>query len=230
GGQQLLLVIAESRCAFEILRVDRGLLFQPHPGNLLVELPEARWSGHPPDPQPRARLVDQVDRLVGQEAIRDIPVGHLSCSHQSLIGDGDPVVRLVTVAKATQDIDGVRDGWLGYLDRLEAPLQSVVLLHILPVLVQRGGADGLQLTARQHRLEDAGSVNRTLGRPRPDKGMDLIDEQTNVPARLYLLEHFLQALLEITAITAACNQRTKIEGVNLLVPECLWNITTDDGL
>ena len=178
----------------------------------------------------RPGLVDQVDRLVRQEAIRDVPVSHLSRSDQCLIGDGDPVVRLVAVAKPAQDIDGVRDGRLRYLNRLEAPLQRGVLLHVLPILVQRGRADGLQLTARQHRLEDAGGVDSALGSAGADESVDLVDEQHNVAAGLDLLQHLLQALLEIAAITAASNQRTKVEGVNLLIPECFGNVATDDGL
>ena len=230
GGQQLLLVIAETGSALEVLGVDGGFLLQPYRGHLLVELPQVRRSGHPPDPQPRARLVDQVDRLVGQEAIRDVPVGHLSRGDQRLISDGDPVVRLVAVAQPTQDVDGVRDGRLCHLDRLEAPLQRGVLLHVLPILVQRGSADGLQFTASQHRLEDAGGVDRALGCAGADQGVDLIDEQHDVAAGLDLLQHLLQALLEIAAITAAGNQRTEVEGVNLLISQCLGNIAADDCL
>ena len=38
--------------------------------------------------------------------------------------------------------------------RLEAALERGVLLEVLAVLVERGGADGLQLAASEHRLED----------------------------------------------------------------------------
>src|SRR4051812_27520230 len=60
--------------------------------------------------------------------------------------------------------------------------------------------------------------------------MDLINEQHDVAASLDLLQDLLQPLLEITAITAAGNQSTQVEGVNLLIPQCLRNIATNNGL
>jgi hypothetical protein len=60
--------------------------------------------------------------------------------------------------------------------------------------------------------------------------VDLINEQHDVAAGLDLLQDLLQPFLEITAITTAGNQRAEIEGVNLLIAQRLWNITTDDCL
>ena len=57
------------------------------------------------------------------------------------VGDRDPVVRLVPVAQALEDLDGVRQRRLLHLDRLEAPLQGRVLLDVLAVLVERRRAD-----------------------------------------------------------------------------------------
>ena len=130
---------------------------------LLVELAQVRRRGHPADAQPRAGLVDQVDRLVRQEAVGDVAVGQRRRGDQRLVGDGDAVVRLVAVAQALEDLDRVRDRRLGDLDRLEAALQRGVLLEVLAVLVERGRTDGLQLAAGQHRLEDA---RRRRWRPR----------------------------------------------------------------
>ena len=83
-----------------------------------------------------------------------------------------PVVRLVPVAQALEDLDGVRQRRLTDLDRLEPALERGVLLEVLAVLVERGRADGLQLAAGQHRLEDARRVDRALGgaRARPGCG------------------------------------------------------------
>ena len=47
-------------------------------------------------------------------------------------------------------------------DLLEAALQRGVLLDLLAVLVQRGGADHPQLAAGQHRLEHVAGVHRAL--------------------------------------------------------------------
>src|SRR5690625_7514735 len=69
------------------------------------------------------------------------------------------------------------------LDRLDASREGGVLLDVLAVLLEGGGADGLQLTAGQHGLEDAGGIDRALGCTRTHQGVDLVDEQDDVAAR-----------------------------------------------
>jgi hypothetical protein len=166
----------------------------------VVEVLEVRRGGHRADAQPRAGLVDEVDRLVRQVAVGDVAVGEVGRGDQRLVGDGDPVVGLVAVAQALEDLDGVLHRGLLDLDRLEAALERGVLLEVLAVLVERGGADGLQLAAGQHRLEDAGGVDRALGGAGTDEGVDLVDEQDDVAAGGDLLEDLLEALLEVTAV------------------------------
>src|SRR3712207_3422027 len=102
--------------------------------------------------------------------------------HECGVGDADPVVRLVAVAQTLEDLDGVLQRRLADLDGLEAALESGVLLQVLAVLVERGGTDGLQLAAGQHRLEDAGGVDRALRGTRTDERVDLVDEQDDVAA------------------------------------------------
>ena len=114
--------------------------------------------------QAAGRLVDEVDGLVGQEAVADVAVGEDRRGDQRRVGDAHAVVHLVALAQAAQDGDGVLDRRLVDVDRLEAALQGGVLLDVLAVLVERGGADGVQLAAREHRLEQ---VARRPWRPRP---------------------------------------------------------------
>ena len=230
GAEQLLLVVAETRGTLEVLGVDGGFLLQPDGRHLLVELAQVRRRRHPTDPQPGAGLVDQVDRLVRQEPVGDVAVGHLRSGHQRLIGDGDPVVRLVAVAQATQDVDRVRDRRLGHLDRLEPALEGRVLLDVLAVLVEGGRADGLQLTTGQHRLQDAGGVDGALGGTRTHQGVDLVDEQDHVTTGADLLQHLLQALLEVAAVARTRHQRAEVEGVDVLVAQRLGHVAADDGL
>ena len=172
---------------------------------------------HAPDAQAAAGLVDEVDRLVGQEAVGDVAVGQVRRGDEGLVGDLDRVVRLVAVAQALQDVDGHRDRRLLDLDGLEAALERGVLLDVLAVLVDGGRADGLQLAAGQHRLEDRGGVDGALGGAGADEGVDLVDEQDDVAAGADLLEHLLQALLEVAAVAAARHQRAEVERVELLV-------------
>src|SRR6185436_5132441 len=178
----------------------------------------------------RARLVDEVDRLVGEEPVVDVTVGKVGRRDQGRVGDGHPVVRLVAVAQALEDLDGVRQRRLGDLDRLEAPLEGRVLLDVLAELVQRGRTDRLELTTSQHRLEDGRSVDRALGGAGTDEGVDLVDEQDDVAAGPDLLEDLLQPLLEVTAVARTGNKGTEVEGVDLLVLERLGHLALDDVL
>ena len=119
---------------------------------------------------------------------------------------------------------------LAHLDRLEPPLQRSVLLHVLAVLIQRGGPDRLQLAAGQHRLQDARGVDRALRGTRTHQRVQLVDEQDDVPASADLLEHLLQPLLEITAVARTRDQRTQVQRVKLLVLQRLGHLAPDHQL
>ena len=113
---------------------------------------------------------------------------------------------------------------------LEATLERRVLLDVLAVLVEGGGADGLQLAAGQHRLQDRCGVDRALGGSRADERVDLVDEQDDVAAGLDLLEHLLQALLEVAAVAGTGDESAEVEGVELLVAQGVRNVVVDDPL
>ena len=131
--------------------------------------------------QPAARLVDQVDRLVGQEAVGDVPRGELGGRDERRVLDLDLVVDLVPLLQAAEDGDRVLDRRLADEDRLEPPLERRVLLDVLAVLVERGGADAAELAAGQGRLEQVGGVHRALGLARADDQVQLVDEQDDPP-------------------------------------------------
>ncbi len=59
---------------------------------------------------------------------------------------------------------------------LEAARQGGVLLHVLLVLVEGGGADAAQFAARQRGLQHVGGVDGAFGSARADQRMQLVDE------------------------------------------------------
>jgi len=79
--EQRLLPIAQRRSLLEVLRVDRALLLASHGGNPLVELAKVRRRRHAADAHSRPGLIDQVDRLVRQEAVGDVAVGQRRRRH-----------------------------------------------------------------------------------------------------------------------------------------------------
>ena len=115
--------------------------------------------------------------------------------------------------------------------RLEAALQRRVLLDVLAVLVQRGRADGVQLAARQHRLEHVAGVHGALGRARADDGVQLVDEQDDLPGRVGdLLEHGLEPLLELAAVLGAGDQRAHVQRDDALVLQPFGHVAAHDAL
>src|SRR5215211_1937316 len=228
--RQAPLLVAEVGGLLELLRLDRGLLVAARRLDLLLELPVHGRGGHRLDAHARGGLVDEVDRLVRQEAVGDVAVGQLGRRLQRLVGDGDLVVRLVAVLESLEDLDRLLDRRLVDRDLLEATLQRAVALEVLAVLVERGGADGLQLASRQGGLEDARGVDRALGGARTDEVVELVDEQNDVAALGDLLHHLLQALLELAAVLRARDQRGQVERVDLLVLEQLRHVAVGDAL
>ena len=228
--EALLLLLGQLLGLLEGALLDGGLLVGAQARDLLVELLRVRGRAHAADAQAAARLVDEVDRLVRQVAVGQVAVGEVGRGDERLVGDADRVVRLVAVAQALEDVDGQRDGRLVHLDRLEAPLEGGVLLEVLAVLVDGGRAHRLQLAPRQHRLEDGGRVDGTLGGARADQGVDLVDEQDDVAPRADLLEDLLQTLLEVTAVAAARHERAEVERVELLARQRLGHLVGHDAL
>ena len=228
--EALLLLLGELLGLVEGLLLDGGFLVGPQPGDLLFQLLVGRRGGHPADAQAAAGLVDEVDGLVRQVAVGQVAVGQVGRGHQGLVGDGHRVVRLVPVAQALQDLDGEGHVGLLHLDGLEAALEGGVLLQVLAVLVDGGGPDGLQLAPGQHGLEDGGGVDGPLGGAGTHQGVELVDEQDDVAPGADLLQHLLQALLEVAAVAAAGHQGAEVEGVELLAGEGLGDVVGHDAL
>ena len=131
-------------------------------------------------PQPRRGLVDEVDRLVGQEAVGDVAVGQRRRRDQRRIRNAHLVVLLVLLLEAAQDRDRVLDRRLVDEDRLEAAGKGRVLLDMLAVFVERGRADAVQFAARQRRLQQVGGVHRAVRLAGADQRVHLVDEQDDV--------------------------------------------------
>ncbi len=137
------------------------------------------------DPDRRRRLVDDVDRFVGQAPVVDVTPGELGRGTQRVVRVRNAVVGLVVGLQAAQDLVGVVDARLLDLDLLEAPRQRVVALEVVAELVVGGRSDAADLPRAEDRLEQIGRIHRpATGRACADHGVDLVDEEDRV--RLFL--------------------------------------------
>ena len=183
------------------------------------------------DAQARGGLVDEVDRLVGQEAVGDVAAGERGRGDERGVLDADAVVHLVALLQPAQDADRVLDARLAHVDRLEAPLEGGVLLDVLLVLVEGRRAHAAQLAAREHRLEHVRRVHRALGRARAHDRVQLVDEEDDLALGLGdLLEDGLQPVLELAAVLGARDERAEVEGDHPLVLQRLGHVALHDAL
>ena len=161
-------------------------------------------------PHAAGGLVHQIDGLVRQEAIGDVAGRKPRGRAQRLIADGNLMMCLVGLADALEDVNRLFDGRLFHQHGLEAALQRGVPLDVLAILIQRGGADTLQLTARQGRLQQIRGIHAAARAARAHQHVDFVNEKNGV-AIGDLLDHLLEALLELAAVHRARHQCTYIQ-------------------
>ena len=100
----------------------------------------------------RARLVEQVDGLVGQVAVVDIPLGEHDGAPRDVVGDAHTVEVFVIALNALDDLGRLCNRRLLDRDGLEAALERGVFLDILAVLGKRRRADDLDFAAGKRGL------------------------------------------------------------------------------
>ena len=164
--------------ALILLAADRLALDLELP-DLAVQLVDLLGNRVHLEPQLGRRLVDQIDRLIGQEARCDVAVRQFDRRDDRLVLDPHLVVVLVTFFQTPQDRDRVYGRRLVDHDFLEPSLERLVLLEIFLELVERRRADRAQLASRQSRLQDVRGVHRAVALAGADQRVDLVDEQQN---------------------------------------------------
>ncbi len=114
---------------------------------------------------------------------------------------------------------------------LEAPLEGRVLLDVLAILVERGGAHAVQLAARERGLEHVAGIHRAFGLARAHHRVQLVDEQDD-PAFLLgeIAEHGLEPLFELAAEFRAGDERAHVERQDALALQTFRHFTVDDPL
>ena len=179
----------------------------------------------------RGRLVDQVDRLVGQEAVGDVAVRERGGGDQRAVLDAHAVVDLVALLQAAQDRDRVLHGGLADDHRLEAALERGVLLDVLAVLVERGGADARSSPRASIGLSRLAASTAPSAAPAPTIVCSSSRNRMIVPcASETSLRTRLQAFLELAAVRGAGDQRAHVQRDHAAVAQRLGHVAGDDPL
>ena len=190
----------------------QGLLLDLELHDLAADLIERLRHGFDFRAQLCGRLIDEVDGLIRQEAVRDVAIRQRCRCNESCIADAHAVMDLIALLEAAQDRDRVLDARLADHDRLEATLEGRILLDVLAVLVERRRTDAAEFTAGQHRLQEVAGIHCTFRRAGADDRVKLIDEEQDLAVRLRdLIEDALEAFLELTAVFRTSNQGAHVE-------------------
>ena len=121
-------------------------------------------------------------------------------------------MHLVAFLQASENRDRIFDRWFADQHLLEASLERGILFDVLPVFIQRGRADAVQLAAGQGRLEHIAGIHRAFSLAGTDHGVNLVDEQDDLPfLLLQVVDYRLQPLLELAAELCTGDQRTEIQ-------------------
>mmetsp|Transcript_3026 Transcript_3026/g.11268 ORF Transcript_3026/g.11268 Transcript_3026/m.11268 type:complete len:911 (+) Transcript_3026:148-2880(+) len=227
---ELYLLVAEGTRSLKVLRANRGVLLLEQSLELLVELLGLLGERRVRQANAGASLVDEIDRLVGEEPVGDVLVRKLGGSLDRLVGVPQLVVGLVPLAEALEDENRLLDGGLGNLHGLETTLERGVLLDVLAVLVDGGGADALELTAGEGGLEDVSRVDGALRRAGANERVHLVDEEDDILVSLDLVHELLEALLELTAVLGARDEEAHVQGHHALALERLGDVVGGDLL
>ena len=176
-------------------------------------------------------FIDQVDGLVGQEAVGDVALRKHRGGDDRCVLDAHAVMHFVAFLQAAQDGDGVFHGGLADEDRLEAALERGIFFDVLAIFVERGRADGAQFAARERGLEHVGGVHRAFGRARADQSVQLVDEENDLAVGFGdFFQHGFQAVFEFAAIFRAGHQRRQIQRHDALRLQHFGHIAGNDAL
>ena len=164
-------------------------------------------------------FIQQIQCLVRQQTVADIPGRQPHCRLDGLIRDAHLVMGFIALPQSGEDAHGIFLVRLLHQHRLEAALQGAVGFNMAVVLVQGGGADHLQFSPGQRRLEDIGGVDGSLGRAHAYNIVDLIDKEQHIPGSGHLRQHILHPVLKISPVFGACHHRSEIQRYQPLAPQ-----------
>ncbi len=174
-------------------------------------------------------LVDDVDGLVRQAAVVQMPGRQLHCG-----GNGRRLVfhameGFVMGLEAHQDLLALGQRGLDNVDLLKAPRQGAILLEMILVFLVGRGADAAQLARSQHGLQDVRGVHGpAAGRARADNGVDLVDAQDGAGNGLEFGDDALEPGLEITPVFGPGQKAAHVQGEDTGLDELLRDLAARD--
>ena len=119
---------------------------------------------------------------------------------------------------------------IGDADALEAPLEGLVRLEVLPVLGRRRRPDDTQVPAGQRGLEQVCCVHVAPARGAgADEQVHLVDEEHGLRVGLRLADDGLEALLELAPQRGARHEQAQVERPDAGAAEALGHVPASES-
>ena len=183
-------------------------------------------------PNPRGRFVDQVDRLVRQEAVGDVAMRELRRGDDRRVGDarrrgGSRSAPCRPRRMAIVDSTDGSSTSTFWKRRSSAASFSTYLRYSSSVVAPTQWSS----PRASARLQHVAGVDRALGLARADHRMQLVDEDDRLAGiGGDVLQHGLQPLLEFAAVLGAGEERRHVERQHALALERFGHLAVDDAL
>ena len=198
-----------------LLQLD---LFNLHLLKLPVHLVQLRRHGIHLRLNKSAGFIHKVNGLVRKETVGNIAIGQNRSRNQRIVLNLHAVIDLIPLLQSAENGDGILNGRLTCHNRLETTLQCRILFDVFTILIQRGRPDAMKLASCQHGLEHVAGIHGAVCFACSYDRMQLIDEQNDVPVGcLDIVQNSLQTLLKLATVLRTCNQRSHVQGEDLLV-------------
>ena len=158
-------------------------------------------------------------------------MGEGSGSDQGRVRNLHAVEDLVAFLQTTENGNGILHRRLVNHDRLEPALQGRVLFDILAVLIQRGGADAVELTPCKHGFEHVSRIHGSIRLACAHDQVQLIDEQNDLSLALAdFLQHGFETFFKFAPVFGSGHQSAHIQGENLLILQAFRHVAPDNPL
>src|SRR5918997_1154516 len=200
-----------------------GELLQPH-----LELPQLVGHHGSLDAYLAGGLVYKVYGFVRHEPVCYVAVGQSGGGLECFVLYLYPVVGLVFVPQAPEDLYRLLFRRLVDHYRLEATLQRCVWLYQLAVLVDGRRPDHLHVAPGQGGLEYVPRIHRPLGSPGPGDVVQFVDKEDDLSLGAFdLVYDALQPLLELAEKLRSGHERAHVQGYHASVPQDLGYVALD---
>ena len=115
--------------------------------------------------------------------------------------------------------------------RLEPTFKRRVFFDVGAIFVQGRGPDQMKFPSREHGLEQIGRIDRALGGPRADDGVEFIDKEQNFPVgRLNFFQHGFQPFLKFPSKFCPCHQGAHVQTHHPFPFQAFRHVALDDAL